>query len=172
MKKVILLCLVIPFSIGSIGSSTAQYEPVEIDVQKHPNIPGVPGRYQWLFQACEGETGFPAEIVGKLVGNAENWSWNPKAKGPKRKDGHRDLGLFQHNSKYVPEFAYRYNDGKPYDPMDPKQAAIITFRILADNYRQLDGDMTMTIASYRQGVSGVKKNGPTMWYVNRILGEQ
>jgi hypothetical protein len=154
--------------LGSAAAPTYEFAgPVPVKV---PCIWSVHHGYGWLFQACEDETGFPAEIVGRIIGQAENWTWNPKAKGPRRKDGHRDVGLCQHNTKYVKEFARRYNGGKPYDPFNPAEAVPITFRLLADNYAQLGGDMVLTVASYRQGVAGVLRDAPTAWYVDRIMG--
>lgn len=130
---------------------------------------GVPAQYQALFRACEDDSGFPGEIVAAMIGRAENCRWDPLAEGPARSDGTRDQGLFQHHSGYLADHARRFNAGAEYDPFDPFQAAPVTFRLLAANYRELSGNMALTIASYRQGVAGVLVNGPDLAYVGRIL---
>jgi hypothetical protein len=41
------------------------------------------------------------------------------------RNGTRDLGPFQLNEKYLPDYAWRYNKGKTIDPFDYKQARFI-----------------------------------------------
>lgn len=169
--------LVLPMALAVLTSATTAYtpQPERLAIYQAPPIvrviPGVPPQYQALFAACEAETGFPAEVVGLLVGNAENCKWDPLARSKIRADGTYDRGLFQHASNLVEYFAWKYNGGKPYDPDKPEEAAIVTFRMLADNLRQFNGDMRLTIASYKQGVCGVREDGPLAWYVDRVFGE-
>lgn len=132
-------------------------------------VDGIPIDFYGYFYLAAEETGFPIAVMRDLVGNAENTAWNPNAKSPIRSDGHRDLGLCQHNSKYVTYFAERYNFGRSYDPLIPAEAIPITARMLADNLTRLN-DMRLTVSSYKQGVDGVRQNGPIEWYVNKVLG--
>lgn len=74
------------------------------------------------------------------------------------------IGRYQLNERYHAERAQRWGE---YDPRDPLQAGLIAARILEDNYRRLK-DWTLAIAAYRQGIAGVRRNGATMWYVERI----
>ncbi|MBU1080887.1 MAG: transglycosylase SLT domain-containing protein [Spirochaetes bacterium] len=132
-------------------------------------IQGIPIEfYAYFVQAAE-ETRFPMTVLRDLIARAENTRWNPAAESPVRSDGHRDRGLCQHNSKYVAYFAERYNNGIPYNPMNPAEAIPVTARILADNLARL-GSLDLSVAAYRQGVDGVRSNGPDMEYVNKILG--
>ena len=74
------------------------------------------------------------------------------------------IGRYQLHERYHAERAERWGE---YNPRDPLAAGIIAARILEDNYCQL-GDWTLAICAYRQGVTGVRRNGATMWYVDRV----
>lgn len=74
------------------------------------------------------------------------------------------IGRYQLNERFHAERAERWGE---YDPRDPLAAGIIAARILEDNYCQL-GDWTLAICAYRQGVTGVRRHGATMWYAERI----
>jgi soluble lytic murein transglycosylase-like protein len=77
-----------------------------------------------------------------------------------RKDGFRDEGIMQLNSKYLKEFATWYNRGKPINPFAPKEAIPVGVKILAYNY-SVYGNWIEALAAYKQGVYGVQKNGVT-----------
>lgn len=79
-------------------------------------------------------------------------------------DGGESIGRFQLREIYHEARAARWGE---YDPRDPEEAAIIAGRILMDNLAQL-GDMDLAIAAYRQGVAGVRRDGATGWYVERV----
>lgn len=65
-----------------------------------------------------------------------------------------DLGLNQHNPKYVNEFAQLHNNGNKYDPMDPYQSSIVTANKL--NAAPGNDDETK-VAIYNAGESRVAK---------------
>ena len=79
-------------------------------------------------------------------------------------DDGESIGRFQLREIYHEARAARWGE---YDPRDPGEAAIIAGRILMDNLAQL-GDMDLAIAAYRQGVAGVRRDGATGWYVERV----
>ena len=101
---------------------------------------------------------------------------NPLAIG----DDGISIGAYQINERFHAERAEKWGE---YDPRDPAQARRIASEIVRSNYEELlptlriidpsqwdDLRVTLAIASYRQGVAGVRENGPSMWYVNRVLG--
>ena len=87
------------------------------------------------------------------------------------------MGRFQINERYHKARAAAWGE---YDPFEPTQAAMIAGRILVENAayfakasRACDPSTwaqrrnELTIASYRQGIGGVKYNGATYWYIER-----
>ena len=87
------------------------------------------------------------------------------------------MGRFQINERHHKMRAAAW--GK-YDPFEPMQAATIAGHILVENAayfakvsRVCDPSTwterrnELTIASYRQGIGGVKYNGATYWYIER-----
>lgn len=76
------------------------------------------------------------------------------------------LGSMQINERYRPDRETLC--GYKYDPFDIYDALYVAALILKQNSKSLSGDLL--IASYRQGVTGVKRNGNTSsWYVKRVL---
>jgi hypothetical protein len=87
-------------------------------------------------------------------------------------------GRFQLNSKYFSYYRWKWGE---FDPRDPWDAARITDCLFQANYHELfdvmnivdpsqwdDLRMTLAITAHRQGVAGVRKDGPSMWYVNKV----
>lgn len=81
-------------------------------------------------------------------------------------DDGMSLGRYQINEKYHDYYASLYGEYNPFCPLD---SAILTGRIFMDNLLAL-GDIEDAIAAHRQGRTGVRNNGRTQWYVDRVLG--
>ena len=81
-------------------------------------------------------------------------------------DGGESIGRFQIREVYHASRAARWGE---YDPRDPTQAGIIAGLIIMDNLAQL-GSLDLAIAAYRQGVAGVRRDGPSAWYCERVMG--
>lgn len=111
-----------------------------------------------IYELAEAVTGAPAEILQGIAW-AES-SNRDDAVG----DGGESIGRFQLREVYHGARSARWGE---YDPRNPCEAAIIAGHVLMDNYNQL-GDMDMAIAAYRQGVTGVRRDGATGWYVERV----
>lgn len=79
-------------------------------------------------------------------------------------DDGKSKGGYQINETFHDYYADLYGE---YDPFDPVQSRRVAMLILRDNYRQL-GVWDWSIAAYRQGVTGVRKDGPTQWYIDRV----
>ena len=166
MKKILFLLLFILFIVSIISTTTNNTIDIQEYQEKH--YENVPEEYQKYFRLGEAITGFSGDIVAAIINNIENPNWNIIAINY-NSNGTFDSGLCQHNSKYIEYFSYKYNNGILYDPNNPAEAIIITFKILADNYRQLNGDMNMTICSYNQGVNGVRNNGINYNYLEKVI---
>ncbi len=83
-------------------------------------------------------------------------------------DGGMSLGRFQLNEKYHAMRARAYGE---YDPRDPVQAGRIAALYLEECIRAFPGDIVKAVCAYRQGIYGVKRNGPTTWYFERVRGK-
>jgi len=81
-------------------------------------------------------------------------------------DGGESVGRFQLREVYHASRAARWGE---YDPRDSVQAGIIAGLIIMDNLAAL-GSLDLAIAAYRQGVGGVRRDGATGWYVERVKG--
>ena len=77
-----------------------------------------------------------------------------------------DRGMFQLRSIYDAERAEKWG---AFDAFDPLSSARIAALILREDYSRL-GSWDLAIASYRQGVRGVRRRGPDRWYVDRVRG--
>lgn len=76
------------------------------------------------------------------------------------------------NSRWLEEFAWRFNDGKKIDPHSYSSIKVVG-RILANNYKALH-DWEWTLTSYRWGVQGTIMHGVDRYYVDNVkrLGEK
>jgi len=81
-------------------------------------------------------------------------------------DGGQSIGRYQLREIYHEARAARWGE---YDPRDPTEAGIIAGLIYMENLAAL-GNEDDAIAAYRQGIGGVRKNGATSWYVERVKG--
>ena len=81
-------------------------------------------------------------------------------------DGGESVGRFQLREVYHGARAARWGE---YDPRDSVQAGIIAGFIVMDNLAAL-GSLDLAIAAYRQGVAGVRRDGASAWYVERVKG--
>ena len=111
-----------------------------------------------VYEVAEVLTGAPADILHGIA-CAES-DENDAAIG----DQGRSRGRFQINEDFRAERVRLYGE---YDPHDATEAAILAGRIYMANLARL-GNETDAIAAHRQGVNGVKRNGATMWYVERV----
>ena len=81
-------------------------------------------------------------------------------------DDGMSLGRYQINEKFHDYYAEMYGE---YNPFCPLESAILTGLIFMDNLLAL-GNIEDAIAAHRQGRTGVRNNGRTQWYVDRVLG--
>lgn len=111
-----------------------------------------------IYEIAEEQTGAPAWIL-EGIAMAESGGIN-LAIG----DGGKSKGLMQLNESYRKERVQKYGE---YDPFDPLESLIISGKLYIDNLKLL-GSEDLAIAAHRQGVSGVRKYGPSYWYIKKV----
>ena len=166
-KTIIILTLV----LSVFFSASADYEifyrvepPVETNVlsfapeQKPESIPPVrevPGPYQELFISVSNKYDIPLEVL-TAIAQVES-HFRPWAASPIRKDGTRDEGMFQHNSRYHNYFVKTFNYGREYDPYNPSEAIHVTARMI-NFYFDRYGHWPDVFLAYNGGVGRVDNN--------------
>ena len=111
-----------------------------------------------VYDVAEVLTGAPADILHGIACAESNE--NDAAIG----DQGRSRGRFQINEDFREERVRLYGE---YDPHDAGDAAILAGRIYMANLARL-GNEIYAIAAHRQGAGGVRRNGATLWYVERV----
>jgi len=119
--------------------------------------------YDYAYMG-ELETGVPSKLILALGYHVE--AWHDLGHAPvKCKNGTYDLGPGL-NSRWIPWFEQRFNNGKKIIPSSPESLLIVA-RILEWNYETL-GDWDMAITAYRWGISGARSRGIDKIYTARV----
>jgi soluble lytic murein transglycosylase-like protein len=118
-----------------------------------PNLPPerkVPAKYRADFETASRDAGIPPSVL-ESIAHAES-KFNAYSLSPPREDGTQDLGMFQLHSRYLDWFSQQYNEGKPFDPMNPKEAVHIAARHIKSLYNKL-GVWPDVVIAYNAGSS-------------------
>jgi hypothetical protein len=108
------------------------------------------------------DTGVPVEHLRGVV----TWECgNDLSRDVKNRNGTIDHGPGL-NSRWLKEFAWRFNDGKKIDPHSYSSIKVVA-RILANNHKVLH-DWDWTISSYRWGVRGTIMHGVDRYYIDNV----
>lgn len=153
MKRVFLIVLVLVLA-ACTGSFSVQASFARTSAHERSN------REYTTYQIAAEITGCP-EYILRGIAFAES-TFRADAVG----DDGMSLGRYQINEKYHEYYAEQYGE---YNPFCPLESAILTGRIFMDNLLAL-GNIEDAIAAHRQGRTGVRNNGRTQWYVDRVLG--
>lgn len=116
--------------------------------------------YPDCFEYAEFITGFSAEILRGIAATESHF--RTMAVG----DEGMSLGMFQLHSRWNESRVEKWGE---FNPTDPFESAVIAGRIMQENLTYLDGNLRMAIAAYKQGVTGVRKNGVIYRYVEDVL---
>jgi 8-oxo-dGTP pyrophosphatase MutT (NUDIX family) len=112
------------------------------------------------FEYAESVTGFSAEILRGIAATESDFrTWAIGDEGA-------SFGMFQLHSTW---HSSRVEKWGKYDPVDPFESAVIAGWIMRENLDAFGGDLRLAIAAYKQGVTGVRNNGPIQWYVDSVL---
>jgi hypothetical protein len=112
------------------------------------------------FEYAESVTGFSAEILRGIAATESHF--RVKAIG----DDGMSFGMFQLHSRWYESRVEKWGE---FDPADPFESAVVAGRIMQENLIAFNGDLRRAIAAYKQGITGVNRNGVTEWYVDAIL---
>lgn len=132
-------------------------------------ISGVPSRsreqvppLETMIAKAYAETGVPVEYIRGVVA----WECgNDLSRNVRNRNGTIDHGPGL-NSRWLDEFAWRFNGGRKINPHS-LNSVLITARILANNHKALH-DWDWTISSYRWGVQGTIMHGIDRYYVENV----
>ena len=112
-----------------------------------------------IYDIAEGLTGCPAEILRGLHFAESSYGANLDHPGT------FDRGPFGLSEKYHAERAAKWGE---YNPDCPLQSAIIAGHIIMEN-RAMLGSYELAVCAFRQGVTGVRRNGAGLWYYDRVI---
>jgi hypothetical protein len=113
-----------------------------------------------MYELAELVTGCPAQILQGIAFAESSFRVNP----PHPDAFDRGMfGLHETQALHM-ERATKWGS---YDALIPQEAAMIAAHIYMDNLAKL-GDETQAIASYKQGVAGVRRDGVDEGYVERV----
>jgi soluble lytic murein transglycosylase-like protein len=113
-----------------------------------------PIEYQQILNTEASKAGIPIEVLESIIWAESRFL--PTVRSPARKDGHRDLGLAQFNSRYLKWYSNKYNGGVLFDPMVPEEAvriAALHIRYLYERY----GHWPDVVLAYNAGITAVDK---------------
>lgn len=112
-----------------------------------------------IYDIASEITGCPAEIL-RGIHFAES-SYGENLDHP----GEFDRGPFGLNERFREERTKKWGE---YNPDCPLQSAIIAGRIITENRLRLGSDK-LAVCAYLQGVHGVRRDGPRLWYYERVV---
>lgn len=112
-----------------------------------------------IYDIASQITGCPAEIL-RGIHFAES-SYGENLDHP----GEFDRGPFGLNERFREERTKKWGE---YNPDCPLQSAIIAGRIITENRLRLGSDK-LAVCAYLQGVHGVRRDGPRLWYYERVV---
>jgi soluble lytic murein transglycosylase-like protein len=162
MRAIIML-----YCILYLGSSLP-YEPqIRPPVETYPAIytrqrepekslipPGreVPEEYRAIFDAATGSAGIPPGVLESIV--FVESGFDPAAVSPMNENGRQDLGMFQFNNAYLSWYAETYNAGIAFDPLSPREAAMVAVKHIRFLYGRYGHWPTVCLA-YNAGIMAV-----------------
>lgn len=123
-----------------------------------PYVSAIPARLS-VYEIAEITTG-ASSVVLRGMACAES-DEDDTAVG----DNGHSVGRYQWHDRYLGWYREQYGD---FDPRDPLMSSVRAGQSLVANETAL-GCTRMAIAAHRQGVQGVKDNGASEWYIDRVL---
>ena len=156
------IMLVLALSIALPAGSVQGRMPLSLPELPPADLSYIPAAYRHDIALAAEICGVPVRILAGVAFAESSFRPDPEHPDP------LDRGMFGlHESAKIR--AERVAKHGAYDPLDPGTAAIVAARILAE-HRANFGDWSHAIAAYRQGASGVRRDGIEWWYVERVRG--
>ena len=148
MKRLLFAAL----SVALLSSALPYHRPEPVVNPRDPILQGP--------EAAALKTGAPEATIRGIRWTESSGSPNPKHIDPLDRGAY---GLHE-DPRYHAERARKYGE---YDALDPYDAAYITGRLYADALAAL-GDPDAATCAHKQGIAGVKRDGPLGWYLERV----
>jgi len=117
------------------------YRRLNKSEQEEFNLVKKPSQYDDIFERVEKKYNLPKNML-KLTAAGES-RMNPKAISPANKDGARDYGLMQHNSKYLAERGLT-----PTSALDPEQSIEASGKLFRSLIDRNNGDTRLAFKRY------------------------
>jgi soluble lytic murein transglycosylase-like protein len=112
----------------------------------------VPEEYRAIFDAATSSSSIPPGAL-ESIAFVES-GFDPAAVSPMSENGRQDLGMFQFNSQYLSWYAETYNKGIVFDPLSPREAAMVAAKHLRFLYGRYNHWPTVCLA-YNAGMMAV-----------------
>jgi len=171
MKKIkLFLILVTAFlTLGSAGpiydymmitppaDTVIYYFRPETEFMPEPVPPrrNVPERYKVLFQFTSTFYGIPPGVLESIAFVESEFL--ATAQSPIRCDGHRDLGMFQFNDRFLKWYSDTYNSGVLFDPFVPEEAIKVAALHIVFLYERY-GNWPDVLLAYNAGMDRVDRD--------------
>ena len=128
----------------------------------------VPKRYQPLFETISKHYDIPPSVL-ESIAYVES-RFKADALSPLRKDGSRDMGMFQFNSNFIPWLRKEFSYGISFNPLSVNESIIIAAELVVWLYKKYKHWPDVFLA-YNCGVTNVDRNTipESAWgYLDRI----
>lgn len=156
--KVIILLAALSLALP-VGGTQSPPEPSALYLPPE-TLPDVPRAYRYVIESAALSAGVPPRILAGIA-----FAESSFREAPDHPDT-LDRGMFGlHESEAI--HAERSGKWGEYDALKVADAARIAALYLAECYREYD-DEDMAICAYRQGITGVQRDGPALWYAERV----
>jgi hypothetical protein len=150
MKRLLLAAL----SVVLLSSALPYARPAPVVNPRDPLLSGI--------EAAALKTGAPEPTLDGLAFAESSGRPDPRHIDPADKGR---FGLHE-TPAYHAERERKYG---AYDALDPYDSAYIAARLYADALAAL-GSEDAAICAHKQGIKGVKRDGPLGWYLARVKG--
>ena len=146
--------MLITTSTGAIANRDWQQESLTMPEPLPPRR-SVPEQYRDLFTNASESTGIPLGVLESIAFVESEFLTT--ARSPIRRDGHRDLGMFQFNDRYLQWYSDMYNGGVLFDPFLPEEAILIAALHVAFLYERY-GNWSDVFFAYNSGMDRVDRD--------------
>lgn len=168
---VILILLIATAIVGEFEKFLKKYEYYRrMTRQVEKSTAKIPEKYrEYTLTLCE-KYNVPLLIFYKLIHTESRW--NRYARSRPNRNGTRDYGIAQLNSRYIRGFVSDYYRGKEkFDVYNPKHSLEVSVKLLANHYRAFK-NWYYSVCAYNAGQSSVRYRripASTIRYANKIM---
>ena len=138
------------------GTVSCYFRPeTEFIPEPVPPRRDVPEQYRDLFANASESVGIPPGVLESIAFVESEFL--AVAQSPIRRDGHRDLGMFQFNDRFLRWYSDIYNGGVLFDPFVPEEAIKVAALHILFLY-ELYGNWPDVFFAYNAGMDRVDRD--------------